>query len=149
MLNTPDHGTILNQIEQLLDVAAQRPEADDADMASALIGRGVPFARAWLLVMFVPLAFGRIVIEQLGVNVSDTYVVRGRFRNSTRKLRDLAEYRAAYDHLGDFSAHSGFKPLVTRSAEVNAASNALNAGKDISGADVLPVVVKLPRGVTT
>src|SRR5262245_57217886 len=113
-------------------------------MVAALIGQGVRFDRAWRLVLFVPLAFGRLVIEQLNVNVQDTYLVRGRFRTSKRNLRDVAEYRAAYDHLDDFSGHPGFKALALRSAEVKAASNFLNEGKDIAGADVLPTVVWLP-----
>lgn len=126
-----DHVRILSDIARLLRIASEEPELDDVVLFDRLVAAGVERGRAWRLVTFVPIAFGRTIIDALGIDAPPTYLRRnGRGRDKRRRLRDEPEFRAAADHLDDFSGRAGFKELAVRSAEVNAVNNALKAGSD-------------------
>ena len=124
-----DHVRILVDIGRALRIASQEPALEDWDLRDRLVAAGVEPRRAWHIVTFVPMAFGRPVLESFNVEMPDTYLVRDdRGRDTRRRLRDQPVYRAAYDHLADFSERPGFRELASWGAEVNALSNLMNAG---------------------
>lgn len=141
----PEHQAILGNIGRLLRVASEHPEGDDASLVSGLVAAGVTERLAWRLVVFVPIAFGRPVVERFGIPASDTYILSlpPRFQGVEKALRGEPEYRAAADHLADFADHLGYSALAGRGPEVNAMNSALKAGRDPKGGRLQPVVVTL------
>ena len=126
-----DHERILWEIGALLRLASADEALEDGELANRLAGAGVDPKRAWRLVTFVPIAFGRVVLPEFGVETQPTYLIRrDDGTDLRRRLRDEPEYRAAADHVVDFRSLPGFKELASRSAEVNALSNLLNAGSE-------------------
>ena len=124
-----EHVEILIDIGRLVRIASEEADLDDVALMERLVSAGVARRRAWRLVTFVPLAFGRYVLEEMNIQVQATYLQRNdRGRDTRRRLRDEPEFRAAADHLLDFSERPGFKELAGRSAEIDALSNALKAG---------------------
>jgi hypothetical protein len=51
-----------------------------------------------------------------------------RGEDTRRQLRDQPVFRAATDHIADFSERPGSPELARRGAEINALSNLMNAG---------------------
>jgi hypothetical protein len=124
-----DHVGILVDIGRALRIASEEPLLDDMDLRDRLIAAGVEGRRAWHIVTFVPMAFGRPVLESFQVEVPETYLIRDdRGRDKRRRLRDQPVFRAAIDHLSDFSERPGFRELASRGAEINALSNLMHAG---------------------
>jgi len=82
------------------------------------------------MVTFVPLAFGRQLIESLEIEAPPrTYLRRSaRGHQTRRQLRDEPEFRAAADHIGDFVDRPGFEEATLRSPEVVVVNKLFNAG---------------------
>src|SRR5262245_31809640 len=59
--------------QKYIEVIAQHPDWDDVQIDKELLRRGVPAENAEDLIVFIPLAFGREVVEQLGVSISEQY----------------------------------------------------------------------------
>jgi hypothetical protein len=105
----------------------------DADIVRDLIAQGCAPEHAERLVDFVPIAFGRAVLEHLGVRPSAdaVAVVRGEERpfrlTEDPVFADAADLaRGAY--ADGTMAPEVFQSCALRSAELNAVNQALTAG---------------------
>jgi hypothetical protein len=127
-----EHARILADTGRLLRILSEQPQLDDDALVDQLVAAGVDRQRAWRLLTFVPLAFGRHLIESLGIETPPpTYLRRdARGRETKRNLRDEAEFRAASDHIADFAGHPGLEDATLRSPEVNAVNDLFNAGSE-------------------
>ena len=130
-------------------VMARSGSVDDATLCAALNKEGFSNSDAILLVAFMPMAFARPVLEEMGVSFVEEVSVPTRNGGwSQVPLADQPIYvealAIAREHrLKGLIENEVFKVLALRSAELNAASNALNAGKDIKGATFASAFVSL------
>lgn len=98
------------------------------------------------LIEFVPLAFGRSLLDGMGIQFEDYYVridAEGRER-VRRKLADEPVYAAALKLAPIVLQSMGqeaFVAIATRSAELEAVNNALNAGSNPADLQASPPVM--------
>lgn len=130
-----DRSVILRAIPSFIS----RASLDSAGLRRALsIDADLTHAEAGAVLEFVPLAFGRVLLDGMGIAFSDEYVRID--ENGTeclrRKLGDEPMFREALALAPEVIATSGqdaFTAVAIRSSEVQAVNNALNAGADPSG----------------
>ncbi|UTY59839.1 hypothetical protein [Massilia sp. erpn] len=119
-------------------------EHEDGELVKMLVGHGLPLESAERLVAFLPIAFGRRVIRQLGaVKFSDSFSIRDKV--GLFQLSEEPIYRMAVEVAESISDYPGvsreaFSAVALRSAELSAANKALNAEESIDGAEFGPVV---------
>jgi hypothetical protein len=139
-----ERGRLISAVEVLAD----NPSLDEADLAALLVSRGFTIGEAYRLIAFVPIAFSRPVMEELGVsNFSDTVSVPtedGGFIEPL--LSDQPEYVAALalarDHRrSGVMPHQWYTGITGASSEIEAASNALNEGADLTGSAISTALV--------
>jgi len=117
--------------------------ANDSEIELRLADGGYTPLEVKRLMAFVPLAFGRPILEQLGVS-HFVESVSAKDRNGKWIQVPLASqdvYQAALtlarEHLRvGVMDHELFKVLALRCSQLDAASKALNAGANIKGATV-------------
>jgi hypothetical protein len=133
--------TILRNVDVFLDA----PDQNDQQLVAILLKKGVQIETAERFVAFLPIAFGRAVLERMGaVKFSDTFVVKE--TGKQYRLTDEAIFNEA-QALANESFQTGvmskdmFSAVAMRSAELRAANNALNQGTKIDGAPFSPVVI--------
>jgi hypothetical protein len=123
---------------------------DDTGIESALKSAGFSARDAALLIALVPSAFARPALEKLGVahfveSVSARDVHGEWVQVPLRKVRlyqlALTIARRHYESGAVDTEH--YKGLALRSAELNAASNALNAGVKVEGSTVATALVRV------
>ena len=118
--------------------------------------RGVEPQLAQELVSFVPMAFGREVVEQLGVKCSDNYLMHNMLDDSEKEMPLAMEMAFAWAKglIGEYrnsACNEIFKLIAGRSAELDAVNNALNGGVTVEGlkeCKLGPSVVHLRRAVS-
>jgi hypothetical protein len=128
------------RLVRAIEIMGRNASLDDRGIADALTNSGFTALEASLLLAFVPSAFARPVLEGLGVqhfgeSVSAPKKGGGRVEVP---LKEIPVYCAALALVrGHPSAQilqpEHFKSLAMRSAELDAANNALNAGADLKG----------------
>jgi hypothetical protein len=142
-----DHIRILTDIGRALRIASEEPELEDWDLRDRLTAAGVESRRAWHIVTFVPMAFARPVLEELGVQVPETYLIRDdQGRDKRRRLRDQPVFRAAIDHIGDFGERPGFREIAGRSAELHAVSALMDKGSKPEDCVLVESITWAPPG---
>jgi hypothetical protein len=110
---------------------------------------------AELAVVFVPVAFGRVILRELGVAAFPTtyFIKDSRGTWVERRLPDEPWYRAAMriaaatvTHgysaegcVGETPSRAEFEEVMYRSPEVACVSDALQAGLDLKGATLSPL----------
>jgi hypothetical protein len=67
--------TTITAIEHSLDIFQQHPQATDVEVVCLLVSRQVSHQDAWKLASFVPLAFGRVLMNSSGTSFSDKYIM--------------------------------------------------------------------------
>jgi hypothetical protein len=116
-------------IAQLGAVAQRQPDLDSEGLVAALTDRGLDLQSARRLVVFVPLALGRVLLDGLGITFADTYLVANATHTTKHPLADVPEFIAA-----SAAGASGQLPpdqlsgLALRSSEVDAVNQALHNG---------------------
>jgi hypothetical protein len=120
------------EISEAVKIAAPlfhaQKSLEDEDLVNTLTEVGVPLLLARRIVVFMPLAFGRIMLKELNVNVSDVYEYfqkKGGFTDKKRrKLVDEPVYKEslklAAKMAGKETTGQIFLAIAFRSAEVNA-----------------------------
>lgn len=91
---------------------------------------------------FVPVAFGRVLLDGMGIQFSNQYYIfeaDGSLTDSGVLTHQTIYNQAVNTALGSRNRH-GFRALALHSAEVNAVNNALNAGSSPAGLRAGPVV---------
>ena len=117
-----------------IDLVRDCPNRSDDELQEQLVSLGVEESVALGCVTFVPLAFGRQIVLDLGVAVADTYVEYD-LCSEQQTEKPLAEqlefiwakavagiYRQSPDYV------SAFKSITIRSAELDSVNNALHGG---------------------
>lgn len=113
-----------------------RPPTDD-EVRAALEARGVQRWLAERLVVFLPLAFGRVVLRD--VSVSDEFLDG----SVTRRLDGEPVYLAAAERAGAATRHE-VERIGLRSSEVEAVNTALNNGSRLEDLMVGPPALPAP-----
>ena len=117
-----------------IDLVRDFPELSDEELERRLVEQGIEASLALGCVLFVPLAFGRVIITELGVAVSDTFIEydRGTRRQAKMPLAGRLEFvwaKAVVDiYRRSPEYRPAFKSIAISSAEVDAVNNALNNG---------------------
>jgi hypothetical protein len=117
-----------------IDVIRDFPKLSDDEIERKLIGQGVAKAVAVGCVTFVPLAFGREIVQDLGVLVAETYVEQdlSSGHKTEKPLAQEFEFVWAKAIVGIYRQSSeyssAFKSIALRSAELDAVNNALLGG---------------------
>lgn len=138
-----------------LEVIVANPQWDDSQIEQELVRRGIASRLAEECVTFGPMAWGREVAEQLGVACSPLFRLHNMIDGTERDMplaNELA-YAWARAMIGLYRTperNEVFKLVSTRSAEVNAVSNALYAGAseaNLQGSSLQPSLVHFRRAV--
>jgi hypothetical protein len=123
-----------------IEIMGRAGAASDAELVEELNVEGFSSRDSELLVAFVPSAFARPVLEKLGAtNFVDFVSVPTRAGGRIDvKLNTIPVYTKALSLVrGDPNARfvqpEHFRALAMRSSEIDAASNALNAGVNLAG----------------
>jgi hypothetical protein len=138
----------LPSIEEAARRLAENPEASDEELVRLLTSAGWPLVEADLAVSFLPIAFGRLALKELGISeYADRFEAknaRGKwvsYRLSTNPVFQAAARLAAAAVVHGTLTREQFKAIAARSAELNAASKALDAGSSIAGGRFGPVAL--------
>jgi len=142
-------------LHAFLEVVSANPKWDDNQIEQALCARGVEADCAQSLVAFVPLAFGRAIVEQLGVKGSDTYRLHNLVDGTDKDLplADEPAYAWARQMIGLYRTSQRnelFKLIALRSAELAAINKALASGltqDELVKGTLAPPVVSLSRSL--
>jgi hypothetical protein len=131
-----------------IDIMGHNVKLDDIGIESALKSAGFSGREAALLVALVPSAFARPVLEKLGFthfveSVSARNVDGEWVQVPLRKVQlyQLALTIARRHYAGGALDHEHYKGLASRSAELNAASNALNSGAKLGGSTIATALI--------
>ena len=135
----------------LVEIVDADPEIEDEDIAERLQQRGLTLGAAWATTVLVPLAFGRAVIETLGVrDFSATFVVQEEPDGWVElSLRDQPVYvdaaavgRCAMKH--ELMDRDRLLRIASRSGEMSAVSHVLESGDTLEGGRFATPVVFAP-----
>ena len=130
-------GELADAIIQLAKLAQAHPYLDDEGLVEVLCRQGVNPLSARRLVAFVPIAFGRALLEPMGVIVDPNFethphgpqgLVKSPRSVTSRPLASVPEYVAARSMATTLKRTPGFRQLAARGAEVNAAESAMRQG---------------------
>ena len=137
-------------IRRAVPVLVQYGTVEQGILLLWLIRAGIPKADALEAMRFIPLAFARDVIKDMGMSLPDTYV-RMTADGWTKEvpLNDERMFRAASYMASIIAKEIGmdaFTNIVVLSAEMQAVNNALNAGSNPTDLVVGPPVVPLQEG---
>jgi hypothetical protein len=134
--------------EEAARLIAESSEASDEELVLSLTRAGWPPTEADLAVSFLPIAFGRLALRELGVS---EYADRFEAKNAKGKwvayrLSANPVFRAAARLAAAATVHGAltpeqFKAIAARSSEIHAASKALDAGSSVAGGRVGPVLL--------
>ena len=119
----------------------------EEEVIGRLIGAGFDAGAATRLVAFVPSAFARPVLEEMGVIVSNNMgAITTEGREIDIQLDQQPEYiaalRLAREHRQHGALdHEDYTKITGGSSEIDAVSNACNAGADIRGATIASALV--------
>jgi len=134
----------IENLIEISDVFVEAPD-EDQDLIVQVIEKGFSKNEAERVVGFMPIAFGRAVIEQVSeVTFSEKYKVKENSKEYS--LNDEPIYCTALN-LAKESYDKGvieqatFAAIATRSAELDAVNKALNEGQDLTGAKFAPVLL--------
>ena len=118
-------------IRRAVPVLAERAGYDPGVLAGWLILAGLTKQEAHDAQRFIPLAFGREVLNGTGVTLPDTYVRADANGQQERALKDEPFYTEAMRLAPAIASELGmevFSAVAFQSAELHAVNNALNAG---------------------
>lgn len=115
-------------VRTAVPVLAQYGTIDSSVLLARLIAARVPRAEAIAAIRFVPLAFGRALLDGMGVVLADTYSIRDEERPLAGEPIFVAAQRLTTAFPPDV-----FTAVAMQSSELAAINAALNAGVDPSG----------------
>jgi hypothetical protein len=124
---------VATAIRRAVPILAEHGRADSGILRASLLGAGLSSEHAHDAVRFIPLAFGRQVLDGMGVELPDSYI-RVRAVDGRREERPLAEepfYREAWKAATTLGSELGgdvFTNVALQSSELQAVNEALNSG---------------------
>ena len=122
-------------VGRAVGVLASNPHADDERLLELLVASGLTVLDGWRLIVLLPIAFGGLILDRMGVTHSTICELDdGKSRLTVdlassglfQQARTLAETSLSQGTLsrGEFFAVAG------RDSSIQAVNNALNAGSD-------------------
>jgi hypothetical protein len=140
-------GEIEAQIQVYIDYLLAHPHVDDQAVIDALKQAGIGENRAFELVIWVPMAFGRAVLERLDVKLPSTFQLTASDGKilTRRRFSDEPVYVEAY-RIATALAQPEFHFLTigSRSAEFQAVNAALLQGSEVKNLVAAEPVVSFP-----
>ena len=135
-------------LQRAVAVFRNNPQADDSELVDALCAAGIERSVADAVVVFLPIAFTRVVMQKSGVTFSDAYI---RARSDGTFSRELSLHEHPVFVAATQLAVAGISPddltaVAIRSAEMGAINNALHAGSQLADLVMSPVVVMWDDG---
>ena len=138
-----------------LEVATANPQWDDGQIEQELVRRGMTSALAEECVSFGPMAWGRDVVEQLGVVCSPLFRLHSMIDGTEGDLPLANElvYAWARAMIGLYRTPERkevFKLVAGRSAELDVVNNALQSGMSqdaLHGSKMQPSLVHFRRAL--
>jgi hypothetical protein len=121
-------------VDTVISLFANRIDADDEQIEESLLEQNINAMLAEQLIAFVPLAFGRVLLEQDGPRFQPTYTLENLVDRSTTHLplRDQPLYKAAYKVASEWrGSREEFWAIAGRSPEVKAINSALQDGAEL------------------
>jgi hypothetical protein len=135
---------------QAVELLSKGADLDDKSMAAELSKAGFSTLEAQLLVVLLPIAFSRPLLEKAGITdfaptISAPTRSGGRVNIplKTWPLYGEALALAREHHQSGILNQDAYQRVTFRSAEVNALNKALNEGEDVKGASIASAVVWL------
>lgn len=110
--------------------------SDDSPVEQELIRQGCDQDLAFLIVEYLPIALAEHAVQNLGVTRAESYNRQHTDgSSSTYRWSDDPIYMAVCDfrNLNAAERWQDYKMIAACSADLDAISNALNAGKEVSG----------------
>lgn len=134
-------------LEAALRLATAGPTAFDDDLVDALCAEGHDRRLAMRVVEFMPLAFVRVLLAGTGVDLSDRYIRVGQDGRADveRALADEPVYRAALDLARSGLSREQMLAIAGGAAELNAISQALEAGSRLEDLTCGPPALMWPE----
>ncbi len=134
-----------DQIIKLSTIFHGAENTEDAELISKLIENGISVEEAERFIAFLPIAFGRVIINQIGnVHFSGLYKIKENgmeFELNDEPIYRFAEEIANESYISGLVGREVFSAIATRSAELNAVNNALNEETDLNSAEFKPVLL--------
>ncbi len=118
---------------------------EDQDLVKLIEARGIEKHNAERCVAFMPIAFGRVIINEIGnVDFSDKYKIHKsskRYLLTEDKIYCSAMELAIESYKTGLVGREVFSAIATRSAELVAVNKALNNDSDINGAEFKDILL--------
>jgi hypothetical protein len=129
----PVFGEVDAAFHAYLEVVTAHPQWADGQVEQETVRRGIAAALAEECVTFGPMAWGRDVVEQLGVTCSPLFRLHSMIDETERDIPLANEFVYAWARaiIGLYRTpdrNEVFKLVAGRSAELDAVNNALNGG---------------------
>jgi hypothetical protein len=124
-------------------------KADDGDPVLEMVSMGATQRQAALLYSLVKLAFGRYLIDRLGVTPSNEILLcepNGQHTRQTLANEPIFAEAAALAQSRRQLSKDQFALIAMRSIEVMAVNDALNGGSEVSGLTLPPPVISVIGG---
>ena len=141
--------SVRSAIYKAVPLLARHGPQDAGILLAWLLREGLSRYDADRVIRFVPLAFGREILQGSGVTLSDTYV---RIQGEQREERPLAgeeffrEASALAPTVARNFGQETFTAIVFQSSEFHAVNNALNSGASPEYLVAGPPVIEWPEG---
>jgi hypothetical protein len=119
-------------IQSFANYVAANPASDEETAIGALVAGGISQSLAEDVVRFTAVAFGRLILQEMDVELSNDYILFAAdgSEREAGALRDKQAYRVAEDYAKEFAAHPSFRAIARTSPEYDAVNQALQAGSD-------------------
>jgi hypothetical protein len=133
-----DLHPVFREVDQAVDAYIElvrvNPESTDEELREQLYDQGIEPSLARACVIFVPMAWGRLILKDLGMTPPETFIEHDRSNGQQveKKYADQMEFVWAKTIAGLYWQSPEYSPvcqlIATRSAEIDAVNNALNGG---------------------
>jgi len=128
-------------VARLAEFVASRAEFTQDDVYAALADSGIPYLVADRALKFTQTAWGRVVLDGLGVHLAPDYLCLDGAGDviETGLLAEQPYFIAAMSLVQRYAGSPGFKQMALMSAELNVVNEALRAGSKPENLVIAPV----------
>lgn len=139
--------TATSAIERFAEYVAANEDWDDGRAIEHLVTNGVAEDTACDVVRLTPIAFGRTIIDGLGIQLTNKYICFRADGSTSRsgKLDQNDVFQTASANAHGYAQHAAFQVIALSSSEVHAVNQTLNAGSNPADLVIGPVAIFLER----
>ncbi len=151
MNESMDHAQAIRGVLDTIDLIAASPQISEDELVHSLEAQGYTTTQAEKLIAFVPSAFSWALLKRMGLESfpSNYLVISEAGREIPLPIATehffTAALHLAYSTLeegwSEKLSRSTFEATISRSAEMSAANQLLNAGHSVTEAKLLPLRV--------